>query len=108
MESAFFKRKKVFSGFLCKNILLADLLKKSVHIRNGHRGHAPPLITEFCSSVEKLDLLEDLLNKKNFERSLEEKLKILNNLNDEILELISEDKARYKNHASFQMKLTIY
>ena len=63
-------------------------MKKKLHIGNCHRGHVSRLITEFSRADE-----QDLLDLKRFEKSLEEKVKILKNLNDEVLELISEDEA---------------
>ena len=66
----------------------AEGLKKKLQIRNGHRGHVSCLITEFSRTDE-----QDLSNLKRLEKSLEEKVKILKNLDDEILELISEDEA---------------
>ena len=67
---------------------MTEGLKKKLHVRNGHRGHISRLITEFSRTDE-----QDLLNLKRLEKSLEEKMKILKNLDDEILELISEDEA---------------
>ena len=66
---------------------MGEGLKKKLHIRNVHRDHVSRLITEFSRTDE-----HDLLNLKRFEKSLEEKVKILNNLDDEIHELISEDE----------------
>ena len=62
---------------------MAEGLKKKLDIRNGHRGHDPRLITEFSRTGE-----QDLLNLKRLEKSLEEKVKILQNLDDAVLELI--------------------
>ena len=67
---------------------MAEGLKKKLHIRNGYRGHVSRLITEFSRTDE-----QDLLNLKRLEKSLEEKVKILKNLDDGILELIPEDEA---------------
>ena len=67
---------------------MAEGLKKKLHIRNGHRGHVSRLITEFSRTDE-----QNLSNLKRLEKSLEEKVKILKNLDDEILELIPEDEA---------------
>ena len=67
---------------------MAEGLKEKLHIRNGHRGHVSHLITEFSKADE-----QDLLNFKRLEKSLEEKVKILKNLDDEMLELIPEDEA---------------
>ena len=67
---------------------MAESLKKKLHIRNGHRGHVSRLITELSRTGE-----QDLLNLKRLEKSLEEKVKILKNLDDEILELIPEGEA---------------
>ena len=55
-------------------------------MRNGHRGNISRLVTEFSRTDE-----QDLLNLKRLEKSLEEKVKIFKNLDDEILELIPED-----------------
>ena len=65
---------------------MAEGLKKKLHMRNGHRSNISCLITEFCRTDE-----QDLLNLKRLEKSLEEKVKIFKNLDDEILELIPED-----------------
>ena len=67
---------------------MAEGLKKKLHIRNGHRGLVSHLITEFSRTGE-----QDLLNLKRLEKSLEEKVKIHKNLDDEILGLIPEDEA---------------
>ena len=67
---------------------MAEGLKKKLHIRNGNIGHVWLLITEFSRNDE-----QNLLNLKRLEKSLEEKVKILKNLDDEILELIPEDEA---------------
>ena len=67
---------------------MAEGLKKKLHIRNGHRGHVSRLITGFSRTDE-----QDLLNLKRLEKSLEENVNILKNLDDEILELISENEA---------------
>ena len=67
---------------------MTEGLEKKLHIRNGHRGHVLRLITEFSRIAE-----QDLLNlKKRLEKSLKEKVKILKNLDHEILELIPEDE----------------
>ena len=67
---------------------MAEGLKKKLHIRNGHRGHVSRLITGFSRTDE-----QDLLNLKRLEKSLEENVNILKNLDDEILELKSKDEA---------------
>ena len=67
---------------------MAEGLKKRLHIRNGHRGHVSRLITEFSRTDE-----QGLLNLKKLEKSLEEKVKILKNLDDKILKLIPGDEA---------------
>ena len=64
---------------------MAEGLKKKLHIRNGHRGH----VSRLFSRTDE----QNLLNLKTLEKSLEEKVKILKNLDDEILELIPEDEA---------------
>ena len=66
---------------------MAEGLKKKLHIRDGHRGHVSHLITGFSRIDE-----QDLLNLKRLEKSLEEKVKIHEKLDDEILELILEDE----------------
>ena len=66
---------------------MVEGLKKKLHIRNGHSGHGSRLITEFYRTDE-----QDLLNLKRLEKSLEGKVKILKNLDDEILKLIAEDE----------------
>ena len=71
---------------------MAESLKKKLHISNGHRGHVSPLIAELSRTEE-----QDLLNLKRLEKSLEEKTKILKNLNGEILELIPEDEVETLN-----------
>ena len=67
---------------------MAEGLKKKLHIRNGHRGHVSRLITDFSSTNE-----QDLLNLKELQKSLEEKVKILKNLDDGILKLMPEDES---------------
>ena len=67
---------------------MAEGLKKKLHVRNGRKGHVSSLITEFSRTDE-----QDLLNLERLEKSLEEKVKILKNLDDEILELIPGDEA---------------
>ena len=64
-----------------------------MHTRNGHRGHVSRL-TKFTKVLTKFSRTDeqDLLNLKRLEKSLEEKVKILKNLVDEILELIPEDE----------------
>ena len=80
-----------------------------MHVRSGHRGHVSRLIPEFSGTDE-----QDLLNLKRLEKSLEERVKILKNSDNEILELIPEDEVETlankidKSYVSFQMKLTIY
>ena len=69
-------------------MIIAEGLKKKLHIKNGHRGHVSRLITE-CPRTDE----QDLLNLERLEKSLEEKVKILKNLDYEILELIPEDEA---------------
>ena len=65
---------------------MAEGLKKKLHVRNGHKGHVSRLITKFSRIGE-----QDLLNLKRLEeKALEEKVNILKNLDDEILELIPE------------------
>ena len=66
---------------------MAEGLKKKLHIKNGHRGHVSRLITEFSRTDEY-----DLLNLKRLVKSLEEKVKILKNLDDEVLEVIPEEE----------------
>ena len=66
---------------------MTEGLKKTLHIRNGYGGHVLRPITEFSRTNE-----QDLLNLKRLEKSFKEKLKILKNIDDEILELIPEDE----------------
>ena len=67
---------------------MAEVSKKKLHIRNAHRGYVWCLTTEFSRTDEL-----EILNLKRLEKSLEEKVEILKNLDDEILELIAEDEA---------------
>ena len=61
---------------------MAEGLKKKLHIKNGNRGHVSRLITEFSRTNEQV-----LLNLKRREKSLQEKVKVCKNFDDEILEL---------------------
>ena len=67
---------------------MAEGLKKKLNTRSGHRGHVSRLITELSRTNK-----QDLLDLKRLEKLLEEKIKILKNLDDKIiLELIPEDE----------------
>ena len=66
---------------------MAEGLNRKLRIRNSHRSHVSRLITEFSETNE-----HDKLNLKKVEKSLEEKVKLLKELDDEILELIPEDE----------------
>ena len=74
--------------------LLGNEKEQKLQIRNGHRGHVSPLIIEFSRTDEK-----DLLSLKKLEKSLEEKVKILKKLDNQILELIPEDSAETLTNA---------
>ena len=67
---------------------MAEGVNKKLHIRTGRRGHVSRLITELSRIDE-----QDLLNLKRLQKSLEEKVEVLKELDDEILELIPEDEA---------------
>ena len=66
---------------------MTEGLKKKLHTKNDHRGHVQHLITEF-SRINQ----EDSLNLKKLEKSLEEKVKIFKNLDDELFELTTKDE----------------
>ena len=79
---------------------MAEGLNKKLHVRNGHRSHVLDLFAEFSGTNE-----EDLLNLKKLEKSLEEKVKILKNLDDEKREVIPDDEAdtlTYQINISYQ------